>query len=257
MVDSASGPRSLGGRRGAADGGAMTTSTAVPLEVRGLTTTSRGCTAVDDLSFRCRPGTVTGLLGSPGSGTSMILRILTGLADAGAGEALVGGRRYRDLERPGRVVGVLLDARSLHGGRTVLETLRLAARAVGVPVARAAAVLDQVGLVGADSRRVATLSDGARQRLGIGVALIGDPAALVLDEPASGLDAEGIRWLRRLLRAFADAGGTVLLAGRRLREVQTAVDRLVVIEGGRLVREGTLEEIGLEHGGEAPAGASR
>ncbi|MEE1651798.1 ATP-binding cassette domain-containing protein [Brachybacterium sp. J144] len=226
----------------------MTSSTAVPLEVRGLVKTYAGSMAVDELDFRCRPGTVTGLLGANGAGKTTTLRILTGLTAADRGEALVGGRRYRDLPRAGRTVGVMLDARSLHGGRTGIETLRLAARTVGVPVERAEAVLEQVGLEEAATRRVSAYSPGLLRRLGIGVALIGDPAALVLDEPANGLDPEGIRWLRRLLRSFADAGGTVLVTSHQLREVQAAVDRLVVISRGRLVREGTLEEISLERG---------
>lgn len=248
MVDSSAGPRALGAPGAGADRGAMTSSTAVPLEVRGLVKSYAGRVAVDELGFHCRPGTVTGLLGANGAGKTTTLRILTGLTAADRGEALVGGRRYRDLPRPGRTLGVMLDTRSLHGGRTVIETLRLAARSVGVPVERAEVVLEQVGLEEAATRRVSACSPGLRRRLGIGVALIGDPAALVLDEPANGLDPDGIRWLRRLLRSFADAGGTVLVTSHRLREMQAVVDRLVVISRGRLVREGTLEEISLERG---------
>src|SRR5699024_10760086 len=142
-----------------------------------------------------------------------------------------------------RTIGVMLDARALHNGRTGLETLRLTARTVGMPAARADEVLAMVGLEDAGGKRVGGYSYGMRQRLGIGVALIGDPSVLVLDEPANGLDPEGIRWMRRLLRSFADAGGTVLLSSHQLREVEATVDRLVVISQGRLVREGTLEEL--------------
>ena len=178
------------------------------LEVRGVTKRYGARAAVDDLSFVCHPGTVTGFLGPNGAGKSTTLRILTGLATADEGEALVGGAPYRSLAHPARTIGVMLDARALHGGRTGLETLRLTAATVGMPASRADEVLTMVGLADAGRKRVAGYSYGMRQRLGIGVALIGDPAVLVLDEPANGLDPEGIRWMRRLLRSFADAGGT-------------------------------------------------
>ena len=197
----------------------------------------------DALTFECRPGTVTGFLGPNGAGKSTTLRILTGLARADAGEALVGGIPYRSLDQPARTLGVMLDARALHGGRTGLETLRLTARTIGMPASRADEVLAMVGLQEAGAQRVGGYSYGMRQRLGIGVALIGDPAVLVLDEPANGLDPEGIRWMRRLLRSFADAGGTVLLSSHQLREVEATVDRLVVISQGRLVREGALADL--------------
>ena len=218
------------------------------LEVRGVTKRYGERAAVDDLSFVCRPGSVTGFLGPNGAGKSTTLRILTGLAQADAGEALVGGEPYRRLSHPARTIGVMLDARALHGGRTGLETLRLTARTVGMPASRADEVLEQVGLQDAGGKRVGGYSYGMRQRLGIGVALIGDPSVLVLDEPANGLDPEGIRWMRRLLRSFADAGGTVLLSSHQLREVEATVDRLVVISQGRLVREGTLEELTTDSG---------
>lgn len=203
---------------------------------------------VDDLSFDCAPGTVTGFLGPNGAGKSTTLRILTGLAQADAGRATIGGTPYRELEHPARTIGVMLDATALARGRTGLETLRLAARTLGMPVSRADEVLELVGLQDAGRKRVGGYSYGMRQRLGIGVALIGDPAVLVLDEPANGLDPEGIRWMRRLLRSFADAGGTVLLSSHQLREVQATVDRLVVISQGRLVREGSLDELTAGNG---------
>ncbi|WP_246957475.1 ATP-binding cassette domain-containing protein [Brachybacterium sp. Marseille-Q7125] len=229
----------------------MTTSTAPTapvLEIRGLTKRYGANTAVDDLTFTCEPGSVTGFLGPNGSGKSTTLRILTALAQADAGQALIGGVPYRALENPARTIGVMLDARALHGGRTGLESLRMAARVVGVPAHRADAVLAQVGLEGAGRKRVSGYSYGMRQRLGIGMALIGDPSVLVLDEPANGLDPEGIRWMRHLLRSFAEAGGTVLLSSHQLREVEATVDRLVVISEGRLVREGTLEELTVATG---------
>ena len=221
---------------------------AAALEIRGVTKRYGGRAAVDDLTFVCHPGSVTGFLGPNGAGKSTTLRILTGLAEADAGQALVGGADYRSLEHPARTIGVMLDAGGLHRGRTGLETLRLTARTIGMPASRADEVLETVGLAHAGAKRVGGYSYGMRQRLGIGVALIGDPAVLVLDEPANGLDPEGIRWMRRLLRSFADAGGTVLLSSHQLREVQATVDRLVVIAGGRLVREGTLDELTSEGG---------
>ena len=219
-----------------------------PIEVRGLTKRYAARAVVDDLSFTCAPGTVTGFLGPNGAGKSTTLRILTSLAAADAGQALVGGRRYSDLTDPARTIGVMLDATALGRGRTGLETLRLAERTLRMPAGRAQQVLELVGLVDAARKRVGGYSYGMRQRLGIGVALMGDPKVLVLDEPANGLDPEGIRWMRRLLRSFADSGGTVLLSSHQLREVQATVDRLVVIDQGRLVREGTLEELTTARG---------
>ncbi|MDN5601561.1 MAG: ATP-binding cassette domain-containing protein, partial [Brachybacterium sp.] len=158
----------------------QTTSTAargsVALEVRGVSKSYGGRTVVDDLSFTCQPGSVTGFLGPNGAGKSTTLRILTGLAEADAGQALVGGSPYRSLENPARTIGVMLDARALHGGRTGLETLRLTARTLGMPASRADEVLEMVGLADAGLKRVGGYSYGMRQRLGIGVALIGDPS---------------------------------------------------------------------------------
>ncbi|MGP9694699.1 ABC transporter ATP-binding protein [Brachybacterium sp. AOP25-B2-12] len=221
----------------------MTTSDAAGITFESLTKRYGHHTAVDHLTFTCEPGTVTGFLGPNGAGKSTSLRILTGLAQADSGTALIGGRSYTDLARPGRTVGIMLDARSLHSGRTGLETLRLAAVNAGVAASRADAVLEQVGLQGAARKRVGGYSYGMRQRLGIGVALIGEPSTLILDEPANGLDPEGIRWMRQLLRGFAAAGGTVLLSSHQLAEVQATVDRLVVIARGGLVSQGTLDEV--------------
>ncbi|MDO5662854.1 MAG: ATP-binding cassette domain-containing protein, partial [Brachybacterium sp.] len=220
-----------------------TSSRGTGIEVRNLTKSYGPATAVDDLTFRCEPGSVTGFLGPNGAGKSTTLRILTSLARADSGEALIGGRPYRELDTPARTVGVMLDARALHPGRTGFETLRLAAATAGVAPARAREVFDLVGLTGAERKRVAGYSYGMRQRLGIGVALIGEPDVLILDEPANGLDPDGIRWMRRMLRSFADAGGTVLLSSHQLAEVQATVDQLIVISNGHLVRQGTLDEI--------------
>ena len=220
-----------------------TTSSAPTLELRALTKRYGARPAVDGLSFECPPATVTASRAPTGGVTPTPRRTLTARAEADEGAALIGGRRYRELERPARTIGVMLDAGSLHGGRSGLETLRLVARTLGMPAARAEEVLEIVGLAAAARKRVSGYSYGMRQRLGIGVALMGDPCVLVLDEPANGLDPEGIRWMRRLLRSFADAGGTVLLSSHQLREVEATVDHLVVISGGRLVREGPLEEL--------------
>lgn len=221
----------------------MNTNPTSGITFRSLTKRYGERTAVDDLSFTCEPGTITGFLGPNGAGKSTSLRILTGLAASDSGEALIDGRSYAHLDRPGRHVGVMLDARSLHSGRTGLETLRLAAITAGVASSRAAEVLAQVGLQDAAKKRVGGYSYGMRQRLGIGVALIGEPDVLILDEPANGLDPEGIRWMRHLLRGFAAASGTVLLSSHQLLEVQATVDRLVVIAHGRLVSQGTLDEV--------------
>lgn len=214
--------------------------------------------AVDDVSFACAPGTVTGFLGPNGAGKSTTLRVLAGLTRATSGRATVGGTAFRELRNPGRVVGTVLDATAHHPGRTGRETLMLAAIATGVPTSRVGEMLDRVGLHAAAGRRVGDYSLGMRQRLGIAQALIGDPHVLVLDEPANGLDPEGIRWMRGLLRGFADAGGTVLLSSHLLAEVQATVDRLVVVAGGRVVTDGGLDEVlrppsgvlvrGLDHG---------
>jgi ABC-2 type transport system ATP-binding protein len=213
------------------------------IDVYDLTKRYRRTAAVDSVSFSCAPGTITGFLGPNGAGKSTTLRMLTGLTPPSFGTATVAGRRYRDLPNPGRVVGVMLDAAAQHPGRTGRETVRLAASVLGVPTSRADAMLERVGLSGAAGRRVGAYSLGMRQRLGIAQALLGDPAALLLDEPANGLDPEGIRWMRDLLREFADGGGTVLLSSHLLREVEATADRLVVIGGGKVVAEGDLADL--------------
>ena len=213
------------------------------ISVHELTKRYGHTTAVDTVSFTCRPGTITGFLGPNGAGKSTTLRMLTGLTPPTAGTATIGGVRYLDLPNPGRVVGVMLDAAAAHAGRTGRETLRVAGQLLGTSTAEADAMLERVGLAGAEKRRVGQYSLGMRQRLGIAVALLGDPEVLVLDEPANGLDPEGIRWMRGLLQDFAARGGTVLLSSHLLSEVQATVDRLVVIGRGRIVAEGDLREL--------------
>jgi ABC-2 type transport system ATP-binding protein len=199
---------------------------------------------VDDVSFRCEPGTVTGFLGPNGAGKSTTMRMICGLTPPTAGAATVCGVPYRRLGNPGRRIGVLLDASAQHGGRTGREVLTLAALTMGVDTGQAARALDRVGLnATAARRRVKRYSLGMRQRLGLAHALLGDPAVLILDEPANGLDPEGIFWMRGLLRDFADGGGTVLLSSHLLREVEAVADRLVVIGGGRVVAQGSRDEL--------------
>ncbi|SIR05762.1 ABC transporter ATP-binding protein [Micromonospora avicenniae] len=205
--------------------------------------------AVDDVSFRCEPGTVTGFLGPNGAGKSTTLRMICGLTPPTTGRATVSGRPYRDLENPGREIGVLLDASAQHAGRTGREALGVAAYTMGLDRRAVAAKLELVGLDGAAARRrVRAYSLGMRQRLGLALALLGDPRVLILDEPANGLDPEGIFWMRGLLRDFADRGGTVLLSSHLLREVEAVADRLVVIGGGRIVAQGDKTEL-LSGGG--------
>jgi ABC-2 type transport system ATP-binding protein len=199
--------------------------------------------AVDDLTFDVLPGRVTGFLGPNGAGKTTTLRLLLGLVEPSSGTATVGGRRYRDLERPLRTVGAALEAASFHPGRTARDHLRVYAPQAGVPDARAAEVLDLVGLGAARDRRVGEFSLGMRQRLALATTLLADPAVLLLDEPANGLDPEGIRWLRVLLRALAAEGRTVLISSHVLSEVEHTVDDVIIIASGRLVHASTLEDL--------------
>jgi ABC-2 type transport system ATP-binding protein len=214
------------------------------IEVESLSKHYGDVPAVSDVSFRCVPGTVTGFVGPNGAGKSTTLRMICGLAEPSSGTAVVLGSPYRDIPNPGRHVGVLLDASALHGGRSGEETLAIAAMTLGVGPERVAAVLEDVGLAGKPAgKRVRTYSLGMRQRLGIAHALLGEPEVLILDEPANGLDPEGIVWMRRLLRDFADRAGTVLLSSHLLREVEKTADQLVVISKGRIVAPGAADEM--------------
>jgi len=204
----------------------------------------RGLTAVDDVSFTAATGRVTGFLGPNGAGKSTTMRIMVGLTPASSGTATIDGRRFTDLPNPGTEVGVLLDASAQHAGRTGREILTLAQRTMGLPRARVAETLELVSLTpGEADRRVRDYSLGMRQRLGIGTALLADPHVLILDEPANGLDPAGIRWMRDLLRGFADQGGTVLLSSHLLHEIEVIADDLVVIGNGRIVAQGTKSDL--------------
>lgn len=200
-------------------------------------------TTVDDVSFTCRPGTITGFLGPNGAGKTTTLRMITGLARPDAGRATIAGHPFAELPNPARVVGTLLDASAMHAGRTGRGTLRIAATMTGMPARRVEEVLAVVGMTGSAGRRVGTYSLGMRQRLGLAQALLGQPSVLILDEPATGLDPQGIAWIRGLLRDFADRGGTVLLSSHLLTEVQATADQMVVISAGKIVARGTRAEL--------------
>jgi ABC-2 type transport system ATP-binding protein len=214
------------------------------IESQNLTKRLGGKAVVKDVSFRVEPGSVTGFLGANGAGKTTTLRMLAGLSQPDTGEALVLGGRIRELPNPGRRVGILLDAAAQHGGRRGREALAISAQLMGIDTRRVDGLLDVVGLDRSAARkRVRQYSLGMRQRLGIAHALLGDPQVLILDEPANGLDPPGIRWMRELLRNFADRGGTVLLSSHLLNEVELLADRLVIIDLGRVVAQGSREEL--------------
>jgi ABC-2 type transport system ATP-binding protein len=213
------------------------------VEVSHLSKSFGAVRAVDDLSFTVRAGRVTGFLGPNGAGKTTTLRMLLGLVRPSTGTATIGGRRYGELARPGRVVGAALESASFHPGRTGLDHLRVYAPQVGVPDARAREVLALVGLADVGDRRVGGYSLGMRQRLALATTLLGDPPVLLLDEPANGLDPEGIRWLRVFLRALAAEGRTVLVSSHVLSEVEQTVDDVVIIARGRLVHASSLRDL--------------
>jgi ABC-2 type transport system ATP-binding protein len=210
------------------------------ITIQGLTKRFGPVTAVDDLSFEVDQGTVVGFLGPNGAGKTTTLRTLLGLVTPTAGTARIDGQPYRELADPIRQVGAVLEASSFHPGRSARNHLRVVATAAGLPLTRADAVLEQVGLTQAARRRVGGFSLGMRQRLGLASALLGDPQVLILDEPANGLDPEGVHWLRGFLRQLADQGRTVLVSSHVLAEVAQTVDQVVIIARGRLVTQSTL-----------------
>jgi ABC-2 type transport system ATP-binding protein len=203
-----------------------------------------GRTVVDDISFTAQAGRVTGFLGPNGAGKSTSMRMMVGLTKPNSGGVTISGRTFRDLPNPGRQVGVMLDDSAQHAGRSGREILTLAQQIMGLPARRVAETLSKVGLTEANAdRRVGGYSLGMRQRLGIAVALIGSPSVLILDEPANGLDPAGIRWMRDLLREFADRGGTVLLSSHLLHEIEVIADDIVMIKNGRIVSHGSKTEL--------------
>jgi len=214
------------------------------ITVQSLTKAYGRHRAVDDITFTARTGRVTGFLGPNGAGKSTTMRMMVGLTRPTAGSATVLGRRFADLPNPGTEVGVLLDASAQHAGRTGREILTIAQRTMGLPSRRVPEMLELVSLTDTEAnRRVRNYSLGMRQRLGIAAALIGDPQVLILDEPANGLDPAGIRWMRDLLRGYADRGGTVLLSSHLLHEIDVIADDIVVIGNGRIVAQGTKAEL--------------
>ena len=213
------------------------------IDVRGLTKEYHGVMAVDDLSFTVEPGRVTGFLGPNGAGKTTTLRMLLGLVEPTAGTATIGGVRYADLDQPIRRVGAILEAGAAHKDRTGRDHLRIVCQSAGIPLARADEVLELVGLGAAGNRTFRGYSLGMRQRLGVAAELLGDPQVLILDEPANGLDPEGIRWMRDLLRTLAAQGRTILVSSHLLGEMEQLADDLVIITAGRLTAQGTVASV--------------
>jgi ABC-2 type transport system ATP-binding protein len=219
------------------------------IEIRGLTKRFGPVLAVDQLSFEVGSGSVVGFLGRNGAGKTTTLRTLLGLVRPDAGTATINGRAYRDLPEPLHQVGAVLEAASFHPGRTARNHLRVQAMAAGVDPSRIDGVLDLVGLRGDADRRVGGFSLGMRQRLGLATALLPEPGLLILDEPANGLDPDGVHWLRDLLRGLAADGATVLVSSHILAEVAQTVDSVVILDHGRLVAQSSLA--GLTTGAES------
>ncbi|NUP04020.1 MAG: ATP-binding cassette domain-containing protein [Nonomuraea sp.] len=211
--------------------------------IKGLTKRYGDRVAVDDLSLELRPGAVTGFLGPNGAGKSTTMRLVLGLDRPTAGTALIGGVPYQRIRNPLRTVGALLDARALHPGRSGRAHLTALARANGIARRRVEEVLESVGMAGAAGKRAATLSLGMSQRLGIAAALLGDPEVLMFDEPVNGLDPDGVRWVRQLMRSLAAEGRTVFVSSHLMSEMQLTADHLVVIGQGRLIADAPLEEV--------------
>jgi ABC-2 type transport system ATP-binding protein len=217
--------------------------TRTTIEFRNVSKDFGAVHAVSDLSFTVEPGVVTGFLGPNGAGKTTSLRMLLGLVRPTSGSATFGGTAYRDLPRPLATVGTALEASSFSPGRTARNHLSVYAVAAGIPRTRVAEVLELTGIAEAADRRVGGFSLGMRQRLGLAFALLGDPEVLVLDEPINGLDPEGIRWIRGLLRHLAAEGRTVLVSSHLLSEVQQTVDRVVILSRGRIVHQGSLDDL--------------
>jgi ABC-2 type transport system ATP-binding protein len=223
--------------------GSATTPTAVRVDVRGLSKSFGKVQAVSDLGFTVEPGSVTGFLGPNGAGKTTTLRMVLGLERPDAGTATFNGASYASLPEPIKTVGAVLET-AFHPARSGRNHLRVYCRAAGLPLARADEVLAEVGLTDAGGRRAGGYSLGMRQRLALATALLGNPPVLVLDEPANGLDPEGIQWLRGFLRHLAhEQGRTVLVSSHLLSEVEQTVDRVVIVGAGRLVREGSIEQL--------------
>ncbi|MER7166583.1 ATP-binding cassette domain-containing protein [Micromonospora sp. NPDC000207] len=225
------------------DGQRSPTTGSGQIVVSGLTKQYKNVRAVNDLSFTVEPGRVTGFLGPNGAGKTTTLRMLLNLVTPTSGSATIGGQRYADLTHPLSHVGAVLEASSAHKGRTGVNHLRVIAAAGGLPKHRADEVLELVGLTPAAKRKFKGYSLGMKQRLGIAAAMLGDPRVLVLDEPANGLDPEGIRWMRGFLKTLATEGRTVLVSSHLLSEMQLLADDVVIIAAGQLVRQGPVQQV--------------
>ena len=222
------------------------------IKVEGLTRKYGDFIAVDDVSFVAQSGKVTGFLGPNGAGKTTTMRIMVGLTSPTAGRTTIGGHLYHDIPNPGRHIGVLLDASAQHAGRTGREVLTIGAKTMGLPQSRVDEMLELVALNDTESRRrVRNYSLGMRQRLGIAHALLGDPSVLILDEPANGLDPAGIRWMRGLLKGYADRGGAVLLSSHLLHEVEIIADEMILIGHGKIVAQGDKKSLLADRGGAA------
>ena len=213
------------------------------IEVRGLTKRYGSTTAVDGLGFDVRPGVVTGFLGPNGSGKSTTMRMIMGLDRPDAGSARIHGKAYHELHWPLRAVGALLEARTYHPGRRAENHLAALAAANGIPRSRVRVVLDTVGLTEVARKRAGGFSLGMSQRLGIAAALLGDPGVLLFDEPVNGLDPEGVRWIRSLMKSLAAEGRTVLLSSHLIGEMALTADHLIVIGRGRLLADTSVGEL--------------
>jgi ABC-2 type transport system ATP-binding protein len=222
------------------------------IEVRGVTKRYGEKLAVDDLTFTVTPGTVTGFLGPNGAGKSTTMRLILGLDAPTRGTATVGGKPYRELKAPLREVGAMLEARAIHTGRSGYNHLLALAQTHGIPRSRVDEVIDLVGLSEVARKRVGAFSLGMGQRLGVAAALLGDPATLILDEPANGLDPEGIRWIRNLLKGLAGEGRTVFLSSHLMSEMSQTAEHLIVIGRGRLIADTSVEEFVARASGDAP-----
>ena len=228
----------------------MTTTTAPPrgsegvrIEVQDLTKRFGSFTAVDHLTFTVEPGRITGFLGPNGAGKTTTLRMLLGLVRPSGGSATIGGQAYHDFPKPLTVVGSALEATNFHPGRSGRDHLRVLADTAGISTARVDEMLELVGIPAAAKKRAGGYSMGMRQRLGLAAAMLGDPQVLILDEPANGLDPEGIRWLRGFLRHLSAQGKTVLISSHMLQEVEQTVDDVVIINNGRLIKQGAMADL--------------
>jgi ABC-2 type transport system ATP-binding protein len=213
------------------------------IEARGLTKDYGSTRAVDDLTFTVRPGIVTGFLGPNGAGKSTTMRLVLGLDAPSAGDVTVNGKHYRDVRAPLHEVGAVLEARSVHGGRSAYNHLLALAQTHGIPKRRVVELVDLVGLHAVAGKRAGQFSLGMGQRLGIAAALLGDPGTLLLDEPVNGLDPEGILWIRKLLKGLAAEGRTVFVSSHLMSEMAQTADHLIVIGRGRLIADASVEEV--------------